>query len=50
MLQINDRLRPADLQKKINRLWELSAKKIVSIEKTFVLPEDANLPRVGCEG
>ncbi len=33
MLQINDRLRPADLQKKINRLWELSAKKIVSIEK-----------------
>src|SRR5271154_3406505 len=34
MLQINDKFRPADLQKKINRLWGLSAKKIASIEKS----------------
>jgi unsaturated chondroitin disaccharide hydrolase len=35
MLKINYELSPADLSAKLESLWELSAKKIVSIEKTF---------------
>jgi len=34
MLQINPDLTPADLLPKIERMWELSAEKILSIEKT----------------
>src|SRR2546430_13315942 len=33
MIKINNDLRPADLKKKIDRLWELSAPKIWSISK-----------------
>ena len=32
MLQINNQLRPADLRKKIERLWELSASKILALD------------------
>jgi len=35
MLKINFEISPADLSAKLDRLWELSAKKIVSIENTF---------------
>src|SRR5579871_4440660 len=35
MLAINDKLRPAHLAKKINRLWQLSADKIASLEKDY---------------
>ena len=33
MIKINNDLQPADLKKKIDRLWELSAPKIWSISK-----------------
>ncbi len=32
MLQINNQLRPADLRKKIERLWDLSASKILLLD------------------
>lgn len=35
MLKINAQLVPADLKEKINRLWDLSAQKILNIENTY---------------
>ncbi len=35
MIKINEKLKPADLGKKIEKLWELSAAKIHSIEKNY---------------
>ncbi|MDI7275965.1 MAG: glycosyl hydrolase [Anaerolineae bacterium] len=34
-MRIDDRLRPGDLIRKIDRLWELSAEKILAIERTW---------------
>jgi len=35
MLKINHEITPSDLEAKLKKLWELSAKKIVSIEKSY---------------
>ena len=35
MIQINDTLKPSDLNDKLTRFWELSAKKIKLIEKNY---------------
>jgi hypothetical protein len=35
MIRINDTLKPSDLKNKLNRFWELSAKKIKLIEKNY---------------
>lgn len=35
MLKINTQLKPSDLNEKLSRLWELSAQKILSIEKNY---------------
>ena len=34
-MNIDSKIRPADLTQKINRLWELSAQKITAIQRDF---------------